>query len=90
MRTPLPRVNKKRQLVYVYCNQLQMHEVRAITNKGRVSKMFAPQTSFKQDIREAFRHFTVPFAGFRAVPRINKYQYKSWNEYIEAVWATAI
>lgn len=89
MRTPMPRVNKKHKLVYVYSTSLQMHEVRQITNKGVVSKMFAPQVSFAADIRDAFRTFTIPFAGFKAVPRIDKDKCKSWNDYIETVWRIA-
>lgn len=88
-RSPLPRVDKKRKLVYVYCASLKMHEVRMITNKGVVSKMFAPQTSFADDIRDAFRSFTVPFAAFRSVPRVDKRKANSWNGYIEMVWRAA-
>lgn len=85
----MPRVSKKRKLVCVYSVQLNMYEVRAITNKGKVSKSFAPQVAFTDDIHEAFRTFTVPFAGFKAVPRIDKYKCGSWNEYIERVWSAA-
>lgn len=88
-RTPMPRVHKKRKLVCVYSYSLNMFEVRQITNKGLVSKKFDPQVAFTDDIHEAFQNFTVPFSGFRTVPRIDKYKFRSWNEYIQGVWAAA-
>lgn len=85
----MPRVDKGRKLVCVYSSKLGMFEIRMITSKGRVSKMFAPQVAFTEDIREAFKRFTVPFARFRAVPGVEKSACKSWNGYIEAVWQRA-
>lgn len=82
----MPRVDRKRKLVCVYSTELKMFEVRMITNKGLVSKMFAPEVAFTDDIREAFRRFSVPLAGFRAVANIHKEKYRSWNEYIQGVW----
>lgn len=89
MRAPMPRVNIKRKMVCVYSTHLEMFDLVAITNKGKVSKMFARQTAFTIDIHEAFRKFTVPFAGFKAIPAIDKEKCKSWNHYIETVWAAA-
>lgn len=90
MRTPLPRVDRKRKLVCAYSTSLNMFEVRKVTSRGIVSKMFAPQKAFTDDIREAFRRFEgIPFAGFRSVPKVNKRKCTSWNAYIEAVWAAA-
>lgn len=88
-KTPMPRVDKKRKLVCVYSTTLKMFEVRMITNKGKVSKMFNPEVAFTDDIRNAFRRFTVPFAGFKSVPAVNKMKCTSWNDYIETVWRTA-
>lgn len=86
---PMPRVDRKRKLVCVYSTQLGMFEIRMVTNKGKVSKMFNPQTAFTDDVRNAFKRFTVPFAGFKAVPSVNKAKCRSWNEYIETVWQSA-
>lgn len=89
-RTPLPRADLKHGYVVVYSTELKMFELRAITNKGKVSKAFAPQVAFTSDIREAFRKkFTAAFAPFRAVPGVNKAHCQTWNEYIEKVWAQA-
>lgn len=89
-RTPLPRADIKHQFVVVYSAELNMFELRAITNKGKVSKAFAPQVAFTSDIREAFRKkFTVAFAPFRAVPGVDKGNCETWNEYIEKVWSQA-
>lgn len=88
-RPPMPRADKKRKLVCVYSTQLNMYEVRMITNKGKVAKTFAPQVAFTQDIRVAFRRFTVPLAGFRSVPDVHKEECRSWNDYIETVWRKA-
>lgn len=85
----MPRVDKKRKLVCVYCPPITMFQVLAVTNKGKVSKGIAPQWAFTTDVREAFRKFTVPFAKFRAVPGVDKGMCKTWNEYAEAVWAAA-
>lgn len=86
---PMPRVDKKRKLVCVYSSQLCMFEIRMITAKGKVSKMFAPEVAFTAEIRAAFRRFTVPFAQFRAVAGVQKSDYKSWNAYIEGIWRRA-
>jgi len=83
----MPRVDRKRKLVCVFSTELQCFEVRQITNKGLVSKVFNPQVFFTTDIKEAFRHFTVPFAKFRSVAGVDKNRYRSWNEYIQGVWA---
>ncbi len=88
-KAPMPRVDKKRKLVCVFSTQLRMFEVRMITNKGMVSKKFDPQTAFTDDVHIAFRRFSVPFAGFKSVPRVDKAKCKSWNEYIETVWRMA-
>lgn len=88
-RTPMPRVNKKYKLVCVYSTSLNMFEVVAITNKGKVSKMFAPQVAFTDDVHVAFKNFTVPFSGFKTVPAIRKDKCRSWNGYIETIWAAA-
>jgi hypothetical protein len=86
----LPRVNKRLSLVCVYSPTLNMFEVRSITKKGRVNQNAAPHCAFTGDVREAFRHFKgVPYASFRTVPGIRISDYKSWDEYIEAVWAAA-
>lgn len=91
-RQPLPRAELKRKLVCVYSTELQMFEVRAITNKGKVSKQFAPITAFTQDVTKAFQRFRlagIPFAGFRTVGGVKKEECGSWNEFIEAVWLKA-
>lgn len=88
-RTPLPRVDQRRKLVMVYSTSLNMFEVNQITNKGLVSKAFAPQIAITDDIHQAFKRFTVPAAGFKAVPGVDKSLFKTWNEFIQGVWAKA-
>lgn len=88
-RTPLPRVDLKRKLVCVFSTGLQMFEVCSITNKGHVSKVFNPEVAFTTDINAAFGRFSVPFAGFRAVPGVDKTTFGSWNSWIEGIWAKA-
>lgn len=88
-REPLPRVDLKRKLVCVYSKSLGSFEVYAITQRGLVSKMFAPEISYKPTVEEAFRTFSVPFAGFRAIPAVDKKGFQTWNGYVEGVWAAA-
>ena len=85
--TQRQRIHKTKRLVCVYHNSLGMFEVYKINRNGRVNKKVAVQFSFTDDVHEAFRNMTYPFAGFKTVSKAHELKAKTWYEYIEMVWA---
>jgi len=46
----------------------------------------APEFSFAEDVQEAFRNMTYPFAGFKVVPKSKTIKAETWIGYVEGVW----
>jgi hypothetical protein len=88
-KSPLPRVDKKRRLVCVYSPHLGMFDLYSINKKGLVNKSVAHQWAFTDDVKDAFRKFTVPFAKFRAIPKVSVRKFRTWHSYVEGVWFAA-
>lgn len=87
MKHPLPRIDKKRKQVCLYNPVIEMFQILHITDKGLVNKRIAFQYCFTNDVREAFRKFEGCFyASTRSVSGLKSKDYKTWNEYAEAVW----
>ena len=85
--TQMQRVHKAKRLVCVYHKGLGVFEVYKIKKNGTVNKKVAVQFSFAEDVNEAFRKMTYPFAGFRTVPKANELTAETWHGFVEEVWA---